>query len=100
NAGSVSLITAIGSLLVNGDIVTSGTGSGRSGAITMMAPFVPTVEAPYQPQTQNGAMPNLIVGNLITRNIQLNGLTADGGDVIVLSGSSINVGNIDTSTSF
>src|SRR6185436_16552489 len=75
-AGSVSLMTSIGLLQVRGDIVTTGTGTGRSGSISLLAPFVPTVEAPYQP----------VVNGNVTLSVGPKSLTVGGGNVFTATG--------------
>jgi hypothetical protein len=89
NGGSVSIMTETAKLNVAGDIVTSGTGSGLSGEIELTVPLAPSIEQVV-----------LTAGNLNSNNIVLGNQAADGGRVIVLAGSSVQLGNVITSSTF
>ncbi len=84
--GRVLIAAAHGSLTINGDIVTSGTGTGSAGSVAVLAPFVPTT-----PSTV------VSVGNILADNGALDSATANGGSVGVYSGSNLVVGTINTS---
>src|SRR5262249_53493255 len=89
SAGSVSVMTETAKLTISGDVISEGTGSGRSGEISLLVPFAPSIEQVV-----------LQAGNLFSNNISLTGISsADGGRVVVLAGSSVQLGNINTSSS-